>query len=323
MSTAKSKATVTLTLVGLSLLAAAPMAHADHLYVVSLLTHAIMRYDAQTGGLVGALTVSASDTYTAMAYDPAYGLYLAGVSSTGALFIDRFDVHTGDRIARVLNNGPAQQPGDIAFDSTGRLYLSFFNQDKVERYNRLTGVLIDTFVTPGSGGLNGPTGLTFDSLGRLYVSSRITGQVLRYSTTGTFLGIFATPGGNGPQAPRFGPDGDLWLVNTGSHTIQRFDGTTGAFLGNFASVPSTTDGASLTFTGDGRVLVCISFNDNVRAFDRVTGTPLGDLFPTGRGGLDFPAGVLLVPACEGDLDHNGIVDMADFVLFQAAFGACP
>ncbi len=86
--------------------------------------------------------------------------------------------------------------------------------------------------------------MTFGPDHDLYVSSRISGQVLRYSgSSGAFLEVFATPGGNGPQGLTFGPGGDLFVANSSTDLVVRFDGTTGAALGAFAT-PSfnATDG---------------------------------------------------------------------------------
>jgi DNA-binding beta-propeller fold protein YncE len=50
------------------------------------------------------------------------------------------------------------------------------------------GVLVDRFVDSGSGGLDGPTYLTFGPRGNLYVVSANGRQILRYDSTGAFIG---------------------------------------------------------------------------------------------------------------------------------------
>src|SRR5437016_6136804 len=68
------------------------------------------------------------------------------------------------------------------------LYVISPYSNSVLRYNEGTGAFIDTFVTPGSGGLLGPRGLLFGSDGNLYVTSHDNSSVMRYDgTTGAPL----------------------------------------------------------------------------------------------------------------------------------------
>ena len=72
----------------------------------------------------------------------------------------------------------------------------------VLRYNASTGAFIDTFVAPGSGGLDDPEGLAFGPDGHLYVSSFDSDEVLRYNgMTGAFIDAFVTAGNGGLDCP--------------------------------------------------------------------------------------------------------------------------
>src|SRR5262245_55197758 len=67
-------------------------------------------------------------------------------------------------------------------------------------------------------------------------------SILRYNgTTGAFISAFVPSGSGGLNAPRgmtFGPDGNLYVLNsdpTDNFNILRYDGTTGDFMDVFVS----------------------------------------------------------------------------------------
>jgi len=106
----------------------------------------------------------------------------------------------------------------------------------VQKYNASTGTFQGEFVSSGEGGLSDATGLAWGADGDLFVASGNTNSVLEYSSTGSFLGTFVTPGEGGLSAPldlAFGPDGDLYVLEP--KDVLRYDATTGAFEGVFAS----------------------------------------------------------------------------------------
>jgi DNA-binding beta-propeller fold protein YncE len=85
-------------------------------------------------------------------------------------------------------------------------------------------------------------------------------QVLRYDNSGNLIGVFATvPTALAPRGLAFGPDGNLYIGN-GSGTdgrVQRYDGSTGAFIDDF--VPANSGGLkgseALIFQNDGFLYV--------------------------------------------------------------------
>ena len=188
----------------------------------------------------------------------------------------------------------------------------------VLRYNGTTGAFIDTFVSPGSGGLAFASDLTFGPDGNLYVTSEFTGpllpgmnspdSVLRFSgTTGAFIGAFVPAGGGGltdPGGLAFGSDGNLY-VNSGegqgsqANAILRFAGTTGNFLSTF--VPSGSGGLigglDLIFGPDGNLYTTNQTNppSNVLRFAGATGAFLGTFVPAGSGGLTHPFNLAFGP----------------------------
>lgn len=142
-------------------------------------------------------------------------------------FVDPADPHSGMLGAQAT-----------AVGRDGRLYVASELTDSVLRFDPLTYAYLDTFVPPGSGGLDGPTGLVFDAGGDLLVGSFETDQVLRYDgESGAPLGEFvkAGEGGlNGPDAGMtIGPDGNLYVPSYWNRRVLRYNGATGAFMDAF------------------------------------------------------------------------------------------
>jgi sugar lactone lactonase YvrE len=76
---------------------------------------------------------------------------------------------------------------------------------------------VSTFIS-NSSDLGGPTGLAFNSAGDLFVANNGTGTIAEFSSTGAFLGNYAT-GLNNPRAMAFDSAGNLFVNNQSSGTI--------------------------------------------------------------------------------------------------------
>ena len=127
------------------------------LYVSSLHTNRILRYDALTGDF---LNILAGD-------DP--------------------------KTPHINESGGLRGPSSIVFGPNGQLYVSSLYTHEVLRYDGRTGAFLDIFIPASSGGLLAPSQLTFGPDDQLYVSSRQTGQILRYDGhTGAFLDVSVT-----------------------------------------------------------------------------------------------------------------------------------
>jgi streptogramin lyase len=126
------------------------------------------------------------------------------------------------------------------------------------------------------------TGLTFGPDSNLY-ASRNSGQTAYNPVTGAVVREYNTGGGG--QDLTFGPDGNLYVAETSYFNIQRFDGTTGAFINNFATANNFTP-FGLTFGLDGNLYVSNSSNNSVLRFNGTTGALLGTFVAAGSGGLN-------------------------------------
>jgi sugar lactone lactonase YvrE/subtilisin-like proprotein convertase family protein len=157
---------------------------------------------------------------------------------------------------------------------------------------------VPPFVFWGSGGLSGPGGLVVGPDGNWYVSSSNSNQVLRYDPTGAFLGAFVSAGSGGlvkPTGLAFGPDGALYVSSTGTDQVLRYKGTTGAFVGVFASASSLKQPGGLVFRPDGYLYVVGTGSNNVVRFDAGTGAYVSDFVPAGTSGLAQPQDLTFGP----------------------------
>jgi sugar lactone lactonase YvrE len=233
---------------------------------------------------------------------PDGDVYVAG--NNGAVL--RYNGTTGAYISTFVSQGSgglgfSNTQAGLTFGPDGNLYVTSAATNQVLEYNGSTGAFIQAFVSAGSGGLTFPRGLTFGADGNLYVNSYNPSAglngVLRYqgpsgaspgsplpSAGESWAGAAYTPifapqatDGGGPRQPLFGPDGDLYVDGGNTQGINRYDGTTGAFLGVFVSQGTGTqmNGRGMAFDPEGRLYVADQGNA-VHRYD-TQGNSLGDL----------------------------------------------
>ena len=143
----------------------------------------------------------------------------ASASELWALpYAARLDGDTGEYLGLFVDGGPPMSGFGMTVGPDGNLYVAGIaspsHEALVARFDTQTHQYIDTFVAPGSGGLDEATDLTFGPDGNLYVASAYTSTVLRYDgQTGAFLNVFASEGVGYPEDMRFGPDGNLYVAS--------------------------------------------------------------------------------------------------------------
>ena len=285
-----------------------PVANAYDVFVLSLGTKSVMRYDGATGNPISGFG-GALDFPERITFGPDGNLYVSnGFTGSPSSFADtivRFNGLTGEFISVFVSQGSGglHGPFGLAFGPDGNLYVSSFGTDSVLRYNGSTGAFIDSFAS--GGGLDGPEGLTFGPDGNLYVVSGFTDSILRYNgSTGAFIDAFVASGSgglSGPQDLTFGPDGKLYVSSAFTDSVLRYNGNTGAFIDVFvASGSGDLKGpAGLTFGRDGNLYVAnpghFDTGNSVLRYDGGTGAFLGYLITPNSGGLSVPTSLAFTP----------------------------
>ena len=154
------------------------------------------------------------------------------------------------------DGGPAtsatfNQPHSIAFDPAGNLYVCDIANNRIRKIDMTSGV-ISTFAGTGKKSptpdgvkiqgspLNGPRAIDFDKAGNMWLALREGNAVYKldlkngaiHHVAGTGAKGFTGNGGpalsatlSGPKGLSVGPDGNVYLADTESHSIRMIDVT--------------------------------------------------------------------------------------------------
>lgn len=196
-------------------------------------------------------------------------------------------------------------PFAIMVDEDGTVHVSDQSNNEIQEFDT-DGGFEDDWSSAGA------TGLTIDDEGYVYVtqSSLGTRRVRKYEQDGTLVlewgasgngnGQFGGGSGNfGPTDVEYNPvSGEILVADNGNHRIQRFNKTTGAYIGQWGSF-GTGEGLfnrpkSIAVAANGNVYVAEEVNDRVQIFTS-TGSYLGVFGGSGSedGQLDGPLGIAI------------------------------
>ncbi len=125
------------------------------------------------------------------------------------------------------------------------------------------------------------------------VSSRFSNSVLRYDSSGAFVEVFASGAElANPNGIAFGPDGHLYVGLGDLSKVLKYNGGTGAFIGEFVSAGSggLSGVRDLLFGPDGDLYVASGTSDQVLRYDGTSGAFVG--VAASGNGLNGPVGLV-------------------------------
>lgn len=130
------------------------------------------------------------------------------------------------------------EPRDGAVDDRGRIWIADFGHSRLRLFDRDGGSL-------GGWGGRGTGTFGFHDLGAVavknedvYVADTWNGRVQHFTTAGAWKGTAA--GLFGPRGVAVGPDGRVWVTDTGNHQVRVYDAALGGpeTVGKHGSGPS-------------------------------------------------------------------------------------
>jgi streptogramin lyase len=218
-----------------------------NLYVSSRSNDRVLRYSGTTGDpideFVPAGTGGLHDS-RGLGFGPDGNLYV----SNGTKSVMRYDGMTGaplpapGQTGAVFASADGLQPASLVFGSDGNLYVANRGDFSVLRFKGATGEFMDTFVSPGSGGLTGVAGVLFGPDQNLYVCDNMSGNVLRFDgATGAYIDAFIAVGSGGLGLPA-----RMFFTHTDPTTLAYGRGPANHFL--ITAAPTAVSGTPFDLT---------------------------------------------------------------------------
>jgi hypothetical protein len=202
----------------------------------------------------------------------------------GAGVLYQFQASTGALLGNPSATPPYNSPGGLTFVN-GFAYTTDFGflgpAMGVLRIDPVSGASAGVAVAPNTNALTTPSKVFVTPAGDLLVTDGL--RLNQYDKTSlAFLGTLLTAGvGNGLSSINdvtYGNDGNLYIASIGSNRLERFNGTTGAFIDAF--VPSTMLPRAISFGDDGNLYVLRgTIGAQVDRFNGTTGAFINTFLP--------------------------------------------
>jgi len=163
----------------------------------------------------------------------------------------------------------------------------------------------------------------------LVVTDQTSNNILRFETTGEFREAFVQNTSFTPVSVVFGVDQNLYISSFFNGAIERYNGSTGNYIGRFASSGNSPlrNPWGITFGPDGNLYVVDRIRSAVVRYDGGTGAFIDDFVKPGAGGYNNPAGIKFGPdgnlyVTSGTQSQNGpATDNPQILRFDGATGA--
>jgi sugar lactone lactonase YvrE len=251
--------------------AAAPRAEAsgprtDTLYETNYQTGTVQAYSSRGRNLGVVAPISFA---TGLAFDKTGNLYVSS-DDPADYSIKKIAL---DGTVTEFANTDLKGPHALAFDTNGNLFVANILADTIVSF---TPAGVGTVFADASDGLEHPVDLVFDKTGNLYVSCAFggptrNGEVLKFSPDG-MGSLFADSGFSRAWGLAMDRDGNIYVSNFGSSTIEKFS-PTGQDLGVFASA-GVHSPHGMIFDAAGNLYVANNSTQTIERFSS-TGVDLG------------------------------------------------
>jgi sugar lactone lactonase YvrE len=281
------------------------------LYVSSDDTDSVLAYNGKSGAFQRTFASGGGLTEPeGIAFGPDGNLYVSSRSDE----VLRYDGKSGAFIDVFASGNGLVDPAGIAFGGPGNdLFVSSGLTDdgrgnQILRFDGVTGAFKAVVDPANAAGLDDPEGMRFGPDGLLYVCSTPEagpGEVLRYDpATNSFVDKFVSAAAIGnlldPTDLVFGADGDLFVSSATTSDVKRYDGSTGAFKGDFitAGLGGLDEAEGMAFDSKGNLFVASELGNAVLKYKGTTGAFVREFVKADSGGLEMPTFITFGPSAK-------------------------